>query len=99
MQRRSIAAMRSQLAEQVHAGALQPALDLDDLAYLIVRIVASYLYSDVIAGRSPDIERAVEAIRVLLHAPPAPPRRASSRKRPRRLMLTARVARRGGSCP
>ena len=63
----------------MHAGALQPALDLDDLAYLIVRIVESYLYSDVIAGRSPDIERAVEAIRVLLHAPPAPPRRASSR--------------------
>jgi len=79
MQRRSIAAMRSQLAEQVQAGALQPALDLDDLAYMIVRIVESYLYSDVIAGRSPDIERAVEAIRVLLHAPPAPPRRASSR--------------------
>jgi len=78
MQRRSIAAMRSQLAEQVQAGALQPALDLDDLAYLIVRIVESYLYSDVIAGRSPDIERAVEAIRVLLHAAPAPPRRTSS---------------------
>ena len=75
MQRRSIAAMRSQLAEQVHAGALQPALDLDDLAYLIVRIVESYLYSDVIAGRSPDIERAVR--RSASCSTPRPRRRAA----------------------
>ena len=72
MQRRSIAAMRSQLAEQVHAGALQPALDLDDLAYLIVRIVASYLYSDVIAGRSPDIATASPSTRAATSSWPVP---------------------------
>jgi AcrR family transcriptional regulator len=74
MQRRSIAAMRNQLAEQVSAGKLVPALELDDLAYLIVRIVESYLYSDVITGGQPDVEKATDAIAVLLHAPP--PQRA-----------------------
>jgi AcrR family transcriptional regulator len=75
MQRRSIAAVRKQLAEQVQAGHLRPALDLDDLAYLIVRIVESYLYSDVITGSEPDIDKAADAIHALLCAPPARSRR------------------------
>ena len=66
-----------QLAEQADAGKLEPALDLDDLAYVIVRVVESYLYRDVIAGTEPDIGRAVEVIDALLHAPPV-------RRRPRR---------------
>jgi AcrR family transcriptional regulator len=70
MQRRSIAAMRNQLAELASAGGYRPALGLDDLAYVIVRIVESYLFSDVITGSEPDIDRAVDAIAVLLHAPP-----------------------------
>jgi len=80
MQRRSIAAMRRQLAEQVDAGELEPALPLDDLAYLIVRIVESYLFSDVITGTEPDIGRAADAIHVLLHAPPLR-RRGRARRR------------------
>lgn len=83
MQRRSIAAMRTLLDEQVRAGALEPPLDLDSLAYLIVRIAESFLYSDVITGSEPDVEKAVEAVRVLLHAPPLPPRRKSRRRRNR----------------
>jgi AcrR family transcriptional regulator len=83
MQRRSIAAMREQLAEQVQLGRLVPALELDDLAYVIVRIVESYLYSDVIAGTEPDIGRAVEVIDALLHAPPARRRRRRARARSR----------------
>jgi AcrR family transcriptional regulator len=74
MQRRSIAAMRNQLAEQVQEGRLEPALELDDLAYLIVRVVESYLYSDVITGSEPDIGKAADAIAVLLHAAPTPRR-------------------------
>jgi AcrR family transcriptional regulator len=70
MQRRSIVAMRELLAEQVDAGALEPPLDLDSLAYLIVRIVESFLYSDVITGTEPNVAKAAEAIHVLLHAPP-----------------------------
>ncbi len=70
MQRRSIAAMRNQLAEEAEAHGFRPALDLDDLAYVIVRVVESYLFSDVITGSEPDIGRAADAIDVLLHAAP-----------------------------
>ena len=95
MQRRSIAAMRSQLEEQVEAANLTPALDLDDLAYLLVRIVESYLYSDVITGSEPNIPRAIDAIRVLLHAAPAPApakRQNGSRARRSRSKANAAVA-------
>jgi AcrR family transcriptional regulator len=70
MQRRSIAAMAEQLREQVQAGKLEPALDPDDLAYVIVRIVESYLFSDLITGTEPDVDKAVDTIYALLHAPP-----------------------------
>jgi hypothetical protein len=90
MQRRSIAAMRSQLEEQVEAGALRPALELDDLAYVIVRIVESYLFSDVITGSEPDVGRAVDAIAVLLNAPPLARHAARvPRSRPRRAAQAA----------
>jgi AcrR family transcriptional regulator len=82
MQRRSIVAMREQLVEQVRAGRLEPALALDDLAYLVVRVVESYLYSDVITGSEPDIGKATDAIAVLLHAAPAPRRRRARVARP-----------------
>jgi AcrR family transcriptional regulator len=70
MQRRSILAVRRLLAEQVEAGKLEPPLDLDTLAFLVVRIVESYLYTDVITGGEPDVEQAAEAVHVLLSAPP-----------------------------
>jgi AcrR family transcriptional regulator len=69
MQRRSIAAVTEQLTEQVSAGALEPALDPEDLAYVIVRIVESYLFSDLITGTEPDVDKAIGAIYALLHAP------------------------------
>jgi len=75
MQRRSIDATRRMLEEQVDAGALDPPLDLDALAYLIVRIVESFLYSDIIAGQEPNVDAAADAISVLLQAPPPARRR------------------------
>jgi AcrR family transcriptional regulator len=75
MQRRSIAATRDLLDEQVAKGALEPPLDLDTLAYLIVRIAESFLYSDIITGGEPDVDKAAEAVEVLLRAPPAQRRR------------------------
>jgi AcrR family transcriptional regulator len=83
MQRRSIAAMRDLLEEQVSRGALRPPLPIDDLAYLLIRISESYLYSDVITGSEPDVGRAADAIHALLHAPP-------TRRRRRSATLTAR---------
>jgi hypothetical protein len=75
VQERMIAAARELLVEQVDAGELRPALDVDTLAYLIVRVAESFLYSDIITGSEPDVDQAIEVVRVLLHAPPLPPRR------------------------
>jgi AcrR family transcriptional regulator len=74
VQGRMIAVARELLAEQVEAGALTPALDIDTLAYLMVRVAESFLYSDLISGSEPDVDKAVEVVRVLLHAPRLPPR-------------------------
>ena len=69
MQRRSILMVRRVLDDQVHAGTLEPALDLDTLAFLIVRIVESFLYTDVITGGEPDVAAAGDAVFALLSAP------------------------------
>jgi AcrR family transcriptional regulator len=68
VQRSSVAAMRALLAEQVDAGVLQTPLDLDDLAYVMIRIGESFLYSDLIIGSEPDVARAGDVYRVLLGA-------------------------------
>lgn len=65
---RSAEVVRRGLEEGVAAGIIQPAIELDALAYLIVRIGESFLYRDVIAGQEPDIEPAITAIQVLLTA-------------------------------
>jgi AcrR family transcriptional regulator len=70
VQGRMIAAAKQLLEEQVEAGALTPALDVDTLAYLIIRVAESFIYSDVITGSEPDVEKAVEVVRILLTAPP-----------------------------
>jgi AcrR family transcriptional regulator len=71
IQERMIAAARALLAEQIEAGALAPALDPDTLAYVMIRIAESFTYSDLITGSEPDVEKAVEVVRVLLQAQPA----------------------------
>ena len=70
VQGRMIAVTRDLLTEQVEAGALELAFDADTLAYLIIRVAESFIYSDVITGSEPDVDKAVEVVRVLLHAPP-----------------------------
>jgi AcrR family transcriptional regulator len=68
VQERMIAVARELLAEQVEAGSLTLALDVDALAYLMVRVSESFLYSDLIAGSEPDTEKGVEAVRLRLAA-------------------------------
>jgi AcrR family transcriptional regulator len=57
-------------------GAFAPGCDTPTLAYAIVRIAEGFLYADVIADRSPDIDRAVTLIGALLRGldQPAGPR-------------------------
>jgi AcrR family transcriptional regulator len=80
VQERMIGVARELLTEQVSAGELTPALDVETLAYLIVRVNESFLYSDVITGSEPDVDKAVDVVRVLLHAPPLPPREVARKR-------------------
>ena len=66
MQRGSVERIRELLAEQVERGALETPADLDDLAYVIIRIGESFLYSDVIIGTEPDVAKAGQMVRLLL---------------------------------
>jgi AcrR family transcriptional regulator len=66
VQRRTVAALVDLLGEDVSAGRLAPAMDLHTLAYVLVRIAESFLYSDVITGDEADLDKAVDAFRAVL---------------------------------
>jgi AcrR family transcriptional regulator len=66
VQSRCIEFLRDLIEEECAAGSLDPPMQPDDLAFLIVRIAESFLYGDQISGREPDIDRAACAIRILL---------------------------------
>jgi AcrR family transcriptional regulator len=90
IQAHSIELEKAFLQEIVKEARLTPLLDIDTLAYVIVRIGEAELYADVISGRKPDIEKAVAAIRMLVAgASTEKPRRSRAgsgptRKRPAR---------------
>lgn len=65
-QPRLIAAIRRLLAEEADAGALDLPVDLDELAYVIVRLIESYTYLDLITGEAPDAQRTEPILRMLL---------------------------------
>ena len=60
------AEVESLLALAVAAGRLVPPLPVPDLAYLLVRIGESFVYTDVITGDAPDAEKAHAAVTALL---------------------------------
>ena len=62
----SIAAVRELLEAEVAKGTLSTELELEDLAYVIIRIGESFLYSDVIIGSEPQVEKAGQVVRTLL---------------------------------
>lgn len=66
VQQRLVAAVETILREEITRGDLHPPLPPHDLAYLIVRIVESFLYADLITGEHPDIAKAQQAIAALL---------------------------------
>jgi AcrR family transcriptional regulator len=72
-QRNLIESLRETIEEQVQTG-YRPALDAATLAYLLVRIGESFIFNNLITGDEPDLDKAVQASRVLLHAPPLPGR-------------------------
>ncbi|MFD5244040.1 QsdR family transcriptional regulator [Amycolatopsis sp. NPDC058340] len=58
VQPRVIAAHVELLRRDVDAGGFVPAVSLDSLCYAIVRLGEAFLYSDVLASRTPDLEAA-----------------------------------------
>jgi len=50
-----------------------PPLEPATLAYVLVRIGESFIVNDVITGSEPDLDKAAEVSRVLLHAAPVAP--------------------------
>ncbi|MGA6165233.1 QsdR family transcriptional regulator [Amycolatopsis magusensis] len=66
VQRRTIAAVEAMLTEEIGNGTLEPPLPVHDLAYLIVRIAESFIYTDIISGEEPDADKAQEAVAALL---------------------------------
>ena len=65
-QPRLIAAIEELLEEETVAGRLDLPVDLHELAYVIVRLIESYTYLDLITGEQPDAKRAEPILRMLL---------------------------------
>jgi AcrR family transcriptional regulator len=60
------AALEQMIDLEVARGHFEADLDTPTLAYAIVRISEGFLYSDIIADQTPDIERAIRVIEALL---------------------------------
>lgn len=69
-QHRLITALTEMIEEQVESAGYVPPLDPPTLAYLIIRIGESFIFNDVITGSEPDLDKAMQASRVLFHAAP-----------------------------
>jgi AcrR family transcriptional regulator len=65
-QPRLIDAMHDLLSEETEAGGLDLPVDLREVAYVIVRLIESYTYLDLITGERPDARRAEPILRLLL---------------------------------
>jgi AcrR family transcriptional regulator len=65
-QPRLIRAIEDLLTEETEGGRLELPVDLHDLAYVIVRLVESYTYLDLITGEDPHTHSAEPILRMLL---------------------------------
>jgi AcrR family transcriptional regulator len=65
-QPRLVDAMHDLLSEEADAGRLSLPVDLREVAYVIVRLIESYTYLDLITGEQPDAQRAEPIVRLLL---------------------------------
>jgi AcrR family transcriptional regulator len=65
-QARLLDLVRGLLAEDIGAGRVRTAIPLEDLAYVVVRVLESYVYLTLITGERPDPERAGRVLHGLL---------------------------------
>ncbi|MFE0020437.1 QsdR family transcriptional regulator [Amycolatopsis sp. NPDC059021] len=66
VQSRTIVKVSALLEAEIAADRLDPPLPVPDLAYLLVRIGESFIYTDIITGGTPDAEKARAAAMALL---------------------------------
>lgn len=66
IQSRIVAEVAKELSDQKSKGHIDPSIDTDNLAYLIIRVMESFIYSDQIIGREPNVEIAREAVWTLV---------------------------------
>ena len=65
-QHRLIDALQDLLEEEANASRLDLPVDLHELAYVIVRVIESYIYFDLITGEQSELERAAERVEPIL---------------------------------
>lgn len=65
-QQRIIGEIQRRLEEEEQASRLELPVDLHELAYVIVRLIESYTYLDLITGEQPEARRAEPILRMLL---------------------------------
>jgi hypothetical protein len=65
-QPRFIGAIQRMLEQEAESGHLDLKVDLHDLAYVIVRLIESYVYTEYITGERPDPDRAQPILELLL---------------------------------
>lgn len=65
-QPRLIRAIERLLQEETAAGRMASPIDLHELAYVVVRLIESYVYLGVITGEEPDAGRAEPVLRLVL---------------------------------
>lgn len=70
-QPRLIAAVEGLLVAEAATGRLELDADLHEVAYVVVRLIESYTYLDLITGEQPEAARAEPILRMLLRAPAA----------------------------
>jgi AcrR family transcriptional regulator len=70
VQARTVAAVEALLVEEIDRGELRPPLPTHDLAYLLVRILQTFLYADILTGETPDPTKVEQATAALLGSRP-----------------------------
>lgn len=68
-QPRLLAGVEALLREEAERGALDVAMDPHELAFIVVRVIESYTYLDVLLGERPAATRAEPALTLLLRSP------------------------------
>jgi AcrR family transcriptional regulator len=66
VQSRTIALNHQLIEDEVKSGALSLPVDAHTMAYALVRLGESFLYADMIAGEKPDLDKAVEILKLML---------------------------------